>query len=461
MDKYLPLLFLFLCISCSDSEKNNHSVYFAGEIVNPTSEYVVLYKGGKALDSTKLDGNNRFAFQLDSIKDGLYHFNHEPEFQYVYLEHNDSLQLRLNTVDFDESLIFSGTNEGVNNFLLELFLAQEEEEEDMYRSYYDLEPEDFKAQIEVLKNEKLKTLNDLKSETGLSDKAYEIAKASIDYSYYRYMEIYPFEHKRKSGENALHKLPKDFYSYRKDINYNNENLNYLRPYYDFMKSHFGNVSYMACAEKCGLKGKAVGNQLHFNEHKLHVIDSLVKEKELRDNLFRNVAFNYLLKEHNHPENNEIFIDKFQKVSGNNVHIKEIETLYNGIRKIQPSEEVPDIKVIDFNGNEVSLKEVAKNKKAVFYFWSSANKNHYEDIFKRVAALNAEDDDISFIGINVKTDEKNWNGIIQNHRLDPSKQYRSENFKELTETFILIPMNKCIITEDGLIVDAFSNIYSTL
>lgn len=461
MNKYLPLLFLFLCISCSNSETNNDSVYFAGEIVNPTSEYVVLFKGGTVLDSTKLDGNNRFAFQLDSIKDGLYHFNHEPEHQYIFLEHGDSLQLRLNTVDFDESLIFSGTNEAVNNFLLELFLVQEEEEEDMYRRYYDLEPEDFIVQIEKLKKEKLETLNTLKNETELSDKAYEIAKASIDYTYYNYMEVYPFKHKKKLREVTLHNLPSNFYSYRKNVNYNNEDLNYLRPYYDFMKSHFGNISYMTCAEKCGIKGEAIGSQLHFNEHKLHVIDSLVMEKELRDNLFRNVAFNYLLKEHNHPQNNEIFIEKFQKVSGNNVHIKEIESLYNGIRKIQPSEKIPDIKVINIGGEQISLREVAKNKKAVFYFWSSANKKHYESIFKRVEKLNAKDDNIEFIGINVKTDEKNWNGIIQNHGLDPSKQYRSENFKELTETFILIPMNKCIVTEDGLIVDAFSNIYNTL
>lgn len=461
MVKYLSLLFLLLCISCSVSEKNNSSVYFAGEIVNPTSEYVVLYKGGKAVDSTKLDGNNRFTFQLDSIKDGLYHFNHEPEYQYIYLEHGDSLQLRLNTVDFDESLIFSGTNEAVNNFLLELFLVQEEEEEDMYRTYYDLEPEDFKVQIENLKKEKLKTLNDLKNETGLSDKAFEIAKASIDYTYYDYMEVYPFKHKKKLREVALHNLPSEFYSYRKNINYNNENLNYLRPYYDFMKSHFGNISYMTCAEKCGIKGEAIGSQLHFNEHKLHVIDSLVKEKELRDNLFRNVAFNYLLKEHNHPENNEIFIDKFQKVSGNNIHIKEIETLYNGIRKIQPKEEIPDIKVISFNGEEISIKKVAKNKKVVFYFWSSVDKNHYENIFKRVTELNSADESIEFIGISMKTDEKNWKGIVQNNKLDSSKQYRAENFKELTETFIIDKMNKCIVTEDGLIVDAFSNIYNTL
>ena len=104
-----------------------------------------------------------FLLNLIQIEDGLYHFNHEPELQYVYLEKSDSVQLRLNTVDFDESLVFSGTNEGVNNFLLELFLAQEDEEEEMYRKYYDLEPLDFMKQVSSLKKEKLVELNELKT----------------------------------------------------------------------------------------------------------------------------------------------------------------------------------------------------------------------------------------------------------------------------------------------------------
>ena len=74
MDKYLPLIFLLICISCSNSKKNENSVLFSGEIVNPTSEYVVLYKGAKTLDSIKLDGNNRFSFELDSDRGWIVSF---------------------------------------------------------------------------------------------------------------------------------------------------------------------------------------------------------------------------------------------------------------------------------------------------------------------------------------------------------------------------------------------------
>ena len=169
MKGFLPLVSVFLVIlSCNTTEKKD-AVLFAGEIVNPSSAYVVLLKGRKVIDSAKLDGNNRFTFRLKSIEDGLYHFNHAPEFQYVFLEKGDSLQLRLNTAYFDESLVFSGTNEDVNNFLLEVFLSGEEEEQTIRTQYYNLEANEFTAQVNKLRNEKLKTLEAIKEESGLSE----------------------------------------------------------------------------------------------------------------------------------------------------------------------------------------------------------------------------------------------------------------------------------------------------
>lgn len=461
MNRYLLLLLILGCLACESNKSTSNAIFFTGEIVNPTDEYVVLFKGGAVIDSAKLDGSNRFSFDLDVIDDGLYHFSHAPEYQYVYLEKGDTLLVRLNTQDFDESLVFSGTNEEVNNFLLELFLANEEEERVIRSEYFNYEADDFQREIEVLAANKIKALDAIKLEYGLSDKAYEIAKASINYTYYGYMEIYPFEHKRKLRENAIHAITDTFYEYRKDIDYNNENLIYLRPYYDFMKSHFGNLSYMTCSNSCGIKGDVVNNQLHFNKHKLHVIDSLVVEKELRDNLFRNVAFNYLLKEHDAPENNKVFLEEFEKVSQNNMHIEEIENLYNGIRNIQPQKEIPTISVIAFDESTTTLPEISKDKKVVFYFWSATNKNHYQNIFKRVKKLEKLKEDHTFIGINIKTEKSNWEGIIKNFELDTATQFRTDDYEGITNQLVIYPMNKCIVTDNAVIVDAFSNIYQRL
>ncbi|WP_405414387.1 transaldolase [Maribacter sp. Asnod1-A12] len=447
-----------LLVGCSSTKKDSETVLFAGEIVNPTSNQVVLMKGGLKIDSAKLDDKNRFKFKLPSIENGLYHFNLAPEHQYVYLEKGDSLMVRLNTIYFDESLVFSGSNEETNNFLLELFLATEEEDSDMYSKYYELEPEDFLDKIESLKQDKIDKLAELKTESLISEEAVQLLKGSIDYTYSRYKEIYPFRHKRKTAEENFHDLPKDFYNYRNHVNYGDHRLTYLRPYYDFMKAHLGNLSYMSCKSNCKNAHQDESKQLHYNKHKLHLIDSLVVEKELRDNLFRNVAFDYLLRKKDAPENTEVFLNEFKNVSKNNMHIEEIENLYRGISNLQPSRIIPDLNVITFNNERKTLTEISANKKVLFYFWSGTNKKQYVDIFKRVAILKDKKPDHELIGINIKTEYDQWKNILNSLGIDSTSQYHSNDFRELTEKLVLYPMNKAIITDNTVIVDGFSNIY---
>ena len=457
MNKKLLYLFLFILAGCNESEKSSPNVFFSGEIVNPTSKHVVLYKGDVVIDSSSLDKNKMFSFKLDSIEDGLYHFNHAPELQYVYLEKGDSLLIRLNTVDFDESLVFSGTGEEINNFMMEIFLANEGEK-NLIHELYSLNPENFSRKIDSLEQLKIGLLNDLALESALSEKALQIAKANIVYKYATFKERYPFRHKKLSEKKQVPKLSKEFYKYRKDLTYNNKDFTYLRPYYEYMVNHFGNLSYMSCSRGCDIKDKMVKNHLHFNKHKLKLIDSLVDEKELKDNLFRNVAIDYLLKVHDTEANNKIFIEVFHALSGNNKHIDEIDDLYEGIRNIQPNKRIPNVEVSNINGEKVSLQKIAENKKTVFYFWSGANKKHMENMSKRVLELSQKKPNYNFVGINVQTNDDEWKVLTQTAGFNNSNQYRADNFEELTKALIVYPLNKCIITENEMIVDAFGDMY---
>ncbi|MBT2160952.1 transaldolase [Zobellia barbeyronii] len=456
--KLLYLFFAFLG-SCA-AEKSSPSVFFSGEIVNPTSDYIVLLKGDVVIDSAELDDDNRFSFSLDSITEGLYHFNHDPELQYVYLEKGDSLVVRLNTSDFDESLVFSGDGEELNNFLLEVFLAHEDEASSV-RSMYRLNPVDFERNIDSLKQLKLEILNDIVTEGKLSKKELKIASASVDYNYNTYKEEYPFKHKRLTGEKILDDLPANFYDYRKDLIFDDKDLTYLRPYYNFMINHIGNMSYMTCSHACAIKNNVVRNQLHFNKHKLHIIDSLVQEKELKDNLFRYVAFDYLLKVHDSEKNNEEFIAGFRELSNNNKHMGEIDALYEGIKNIQPKKEIPNVAVTSITGDTMTLKQIAaKNNKTVFYFWSATDRMHFENIKRRIEQLSSKKPEYSYVGINIKTSETNWKAMLEISGLDQTNQYRSSDFEELTKSLVIYPLNKCIITDDKVIVDAFANVYTS-
>ncbi|MBT8184105.1 MAG: redoxin domain-containing protein, partial [Eudoraea sp.] len=227
----------------------------------------------------------------------------------------------------------------------------------------------------------------------------------------------------------------------------------------FMIYHLGNLAYMECKDECGGHMNIASNQLHYNKHKLRLADSLIKQKELRDNLFRHFAVKYLLKPDKEEHVTE-FLAEFKNRSGNNKHMKEITNLYEGVKKMQPDRELPDLMVYNTDDEKISLKEISAEKNVVFYFWSGVEKNHFRNITNRVEKLKKEHPEYTFIGLNMRTDKLRWKAIVEANNLDSNEQYWTENFEEASHTLVVYDANKSIICKDGVIVDAFANVWSS-
>ena len=135
------------------------STYFGGKIINPKSDYVVLYKNIIPLDTFFLDKNNSFLGEILSLHEGLYNFKHGNEEQYIYLNPKDSLLIRLNTWKFDETLVFSGIGAERNNLLIDSFLESEKDKK-VFNKYYDLSPSEFNSKIIQAEKVKLNRYDD-------------------------------------------------------------------------------------------------------------------------------------------------------------------------------------------------------------------------------------------------------------------------------------------------------------
>jgi hypothetical protein len=57
------------------------------------------------IDTIPLQKDNTFFVQFDSLAPGMYTFKHDPEYQYVYFDKNDSIMVRLNSNNFDQKLL--------------------------------------------------------------------------------------------------------------------------------------------------------------------------------------------------------------------------------------------------------------------------------------------------------------------------------------------------------------------
>jgi len=239
--KILLFLCLILLISCKKNEDIASIVtWIGGEIVNPRGDYVIFFKDEQILDSVKLNENNFFLYRAEGIKTGLYSFHHI-EFQVMFIEPGDSLMLRVNTIDFDESLSYTGKGAEKNNFLMDMFLHNEMEIELMPKLYR-LPPKEFEIKLDSLKKIRIDLFEEFKIKYKSNARFEEVAEANINYDYYSKKELYTSANAGKISNDTVNKFPEGFYNYRKEIDFGSENLRSYFPYYRFLYRYFDNLA---------------------------------------------------------------------------------------------------------------------------------------------------------------------------------------------------------------------------
>ena len=277
-------------------------------MVNPNNPYVLFCKDNEVIDTLKLDENNRFFTQFDSLAPGLYTFKHEPEHQYVYFDKNDSIMVRVNSRDFDESIVFCGRGEEKNNFLMEIYLKNEKDKYKMF-DYFDDNFDNFSKEIDSTFANETTFYNTKKQEIKWNDDFDVFAKAALDFNYYSKKELYPLVHKIRTGEDLIDKLPANYYDYRKTIDFNNVRLSNYAPYVMYLSHMLNNMGTINYHNHFSEKDLA----LKTNINKMTIADTLIKNQKVKNNILNNIAFTYLLEDQN-MTNNNTFLTSYKKLS---------------------------------------------------------------------------------------------------------------------------------------------------
>ena len=112
---------------------------------------------------------------------------------------------RVNTLDFDESLSFTGIGAERNNFLMEMYLLNEIED-DKILGVGQKTAHEFDSIYRATKEMKLDKLAKLKLKNKTTKLFDEIAEASINYEYYAHKELYPLANYKTSELDAFNNL---------------------------------------------------------------------------------------------------------------------------------------------------------------------------------------------------------------------------------------------------------------
>ncbi len=449
MNKFLliPVLVFFLACNTADKKKEN-TVWIGGQIINPTGNFVRIYKGEKLIDSIALDEHNFFIYKNDTLPEGLYTFTHK-EFQVFYLKPGDSLMLRVNTLEFDESLTYTGKGAERNNLLMELFLINEEENK-LMPAYYMLSPQDFNNKLDSLKNIRKHIYSLYNQNLKFDSKFDKIVQAGINYDYFSKKERYTAVNRNKNI-----KYPDKFYSYRDSIDLKSNELQWYFSYYRFLNRYFDNLAWE----------KSNTNKLPLNKNtyllvseKIKLIDSLVQNEDLKNSMIFNSTKHYLKYCASDKERDKI-VNLFFKTNTNIQYKEQVLDLANQYKNIQYGKTIPNLFLTTIDTNFIDLHSIIKKPTAI-YFWSTNAENHYREIHKRVKSYSKKFPQYDFIAINIDTNFSLWRNVVSNHTYNPLTEYQFKNLDEATKKLVISSLNKAfIVSEKGVIKQNNANLFS--
>lgn len=458
MKQLIVLVFIVTALfSCKSSDNSCGKAFFGGEIINPNSEYVVFHDDlSSNVDTLYLDKNNRFSHTVETLTPGLYSFVHGGEYQIAILEPNDSIMIRLNTLDFDESLVFTGKGSKKNNFLISQYVALDNEEKHIYKHFH-LSPQNFKNELDSLKSLKKNKLNSFIEKHPSSELFTKIANASVDFNYNSYLEIFPFRHYKKQQLHKFSSISSDFYDYRTSIDYDDELFSDYYPFYNFLVPHFDNLALEGYFEttKDTLFEK---NSIVYNLEKLELIDSKVHNEIIRNNLLKYSTKKYL-SDANTMEDYETMYNSFLGKSSNKEDLQHISSLFTTLRNLQPGNSFPNVEIIDSH-NKVSNINSIVDKPTVIFFWSKAIKNHFRNSHKKVKKLREEYPDINFISFNIDSNNSYlWRRLLNENKFALEHEYRFRNTHAAKKILAINYVNKVMVLDaNGKIISSNASMF---
>ncbi|MCM4159570.1 hypothetical protein FHG64_16265 [Antarcticibacterium flavum] len=439
----LALLVIFALTGCQDNEPTSSDMYFGGLIVNPTSKFVVLLKKDVVVDTFYLDNTNRFGGKIADAEKGLYVFKHPPENQITYMEPGDSTLVLLNTLEFDESLNFSGKGAAKSNYLNRMYLLNQENN-NLILEYYKLGPSEFVEKTDSIRESRKKYLDKLNRRYKFSPEFIELANASINYEYYDLRERYAYLLRRYSRED-IKLLPEDFHSYREEISLDDEALEDYYVYLHFIDDFIRTKSLEYC-EANDITEESCYDLADFNNIKRRIIlaDSLIPNEKIKNNFIDRLAAQGIVYSKSREDLVSILeLLKEREYNGDNFEdLRQMAGIHNALL---PGRNIGELKLIDHKRDTVILNQISSKPK-ITYQWSTTSPSHYRWQHKKIAVLKEKYPEIDFIGINIdRREHKEWQEVIKAQGYDQNFEYKL-NILTLNEELLKNYLNKLIFLD---------------
>ena len=446
--KYFSILSIAFLLTNCDGNDRNTTTYLGGKIINPKTDFVLLFNQNKLIDTLSLDAQNKFLGEYENFKEGFYYFIHGNENQSIYIQPQDSILIRLNTWDFDESLVFSGKGADKNNILIDCFLESEKEENNytLYK-FYSLRPDLFKQKMDSVLLLRQKKIDIFRAKNKELPKSYlNILEIASKYPIYNRFERYHGIHKKRIGSTSIFpKIDNSFYSYRKNININIDSLMYIENYRNYVLNRLYNDVYSKGTYNQG-KG--------FTVSLLKTIGEKINNEDTRNSFLRRVTISDFFNNSSCNIDKEVFYT-YYRLSTDIDDKKHVQRLLNDLKTIHYSDKIAGFEITDYLKVKRNIKKIIKNKNSVIYFWSPKyTSNAY--LVKRINYLTKRFPKINFILVKINDiDSDHVNGIDIKNQFYIDSSSKANLF--LTSKY----PRTLLVNKKGIVVNGYANIRTRL
>ena len=423
------------------------TIFLGGQINNPETDYIVLSKENETIDTLFLDEENQFGKDFKDLESGIYTFRHPPESQIVYIEPGDSIIIWLNTLSFDESLNFSGDGSEKSNFLLEMFLKNRKNNDYVIKNY-NIEPDKFAKLTDSIRDQRIQHLEALKDRNEFSEEFLNIARASINYEYYDLRERYAFLVKKYNRRFAK-LIPEDFTAYRKDIDFNNDEMQDYYVYTNLIDDYLRTKSIEHCKENHHHKRKCYNlNSFQNIERRIILIDSLSEIESIKNEFIDRLAAQAITMAENESRIDSI-LNLLKNIGYSNFesaeHLADIQSDYFIGNTLK------DVTAENTEGELITYGEVI-NKPTITYAWSLYAPAHHRWQHNIIKDLKQKYPELDFLGVNIDLGEREeWLRTIETYGYDKTDEYQIARRKASKETYKKYLNKVLFVSPDGTIV----------
>lgn len=432
------ILVTLLLLACKGDTTLSNDMYFGGLIINPTSKFVVLFKRDVVVDTFYLDNNNKFGGKLIGAEKGLYVFKHPPENQIMYLEPGDSTLVLLNTLDFDESLTFSGSGAAKSNFLNKMYLLNQGNN-DLILTYYKLDPSDFVHKTDSIRDYRISQLETWNKRNHFSKEFFELAKTTINYEYFHLRERYAYLIRKHSPE-TLKQFPADFHDYRSQISFDEQQLEDYYVYLNLLDDYLRTLSLEYCEEN-NITTESCYDLTDYENIKRRIIlaDSLIENPRVKNNFLDRLSAQGIIFSKTREDLMAI-LQLLNDLDYSGVRMDDLRQMAGIQNALLPGRELGELELLNVSRDTVKLKDISNRPKISFH-WSVNSQRHHKWQHRIIEDLRFKYPEIDFIGVNVdKNQFTEWQNVIKNQNYPAESEFKL-NVLNINEVLLKNYLNK--------------------